>query len=77
MSTGISLVLIAVGAILTFALETEVSGINIDAVGVILMIIGMLGLVISALYLASWSPYGRERRTTLIRERERPIDPYA
>jgi hypothetical protein len=49
---GTSLFLIAVGAILTFAVNATVSGIDIATVGVILMIIGVIGLLISLLYLA-------------------------
>jgi hypothetical protein len=44
--------LIAVGAILTFAINATVSGIDISTVGIILMIIGVVGLLISLLYLA-------------------------
>jgi asparagine N-glycosylation enzyme membrane subunit Stt3 len=73
MSTGISIALIAIGAILTFALEREAEGINLDTVGIILMIVGILGLVVSALFWSSWGPYARERRSTIAREREGPI----
>ena len=52
MELGTSLFLIAVGAILTFAINATVSGIDIATVGIILMIVGILGLVIS-LYLMS------------------------
>jgi Domain of unknown function (DUF6458) len=49
---GTSLFLIAVGAILTFAVNATVSGIDIATVGIILMIIGVIGLLVSLLYLA-------------------------
>ena len=52
MRIGSSLVLIAVGAILKFAVTTSVSGINLSTVGVVLMVVGIAGLVIS-LVLAS------------------------
>jgi uncharacterized YccA/Bax inhibitor family protein len=73
MSTGLSIALIAVGAVLTFALEREAEGINLDAVGIILMIVGVIGLVISALFWSNWGPYSRERRGTIIRERQGPM----
>lgn len=57
MGIGVSLILIAVGAILTYAIEATVSGVNIDAVGVILMAVGAVGLVFSLLFLATWSPF--------------------
>jgi Na+/melibiose symporter-like transporter len=47
MRIGSSLVLIAVGAILKFAVTTSVSGINVATVGVVLMVVGIAGLVIS------------------------------
>jgi hypothetical protein len=49
---GLSLLLIAAGAILTWGVTATVSGVNIHVVGVILMIVGGIGLVLS-LYLAS------------------------
>jgi hypothetical protein len=73
MSTGISIALIAVGAILTFALERETEGINLDTVGIILMIIGILGLAASALFWSSWGPYNRDRRRTVAREHQGPL----
>ena len=56
MGIGVSLILIAVGAILTWAVETTVSGVDIHAVGVILMVVGGAGLAIS---LAFWSSWGQ------------------
>ena len=50
MGIGTSIFLIAFGAILYFAVETDISGLEISTVGVILMIVGVLGLVISLYY---------------------------
>ena len=47
MGIGVSLFLLAVGAILTFATDVTVSGLNLDTVGLILMLIGALGLAIT------------------------------
>ncbi|MHB8467629.1 MAG: DUF6458 family protein [Acidimicrobiales bacterium] len=47
MGSGISIFCIAVGAILYFAVSQSVSGVSLDAVGIVLMIVGGLGLVIS------------------------------
>ena len=60
MRIGASLFLIAVGAILKFAVTEHVNGINLQAVGVILMIIGIIGLVFE---LVMW---GTRRRTTVV-----------
>ena len=73
MSTGISIALIAVGAILTFALEREAQGINLNTVGIILMLVGVLGLAASAVFWSSWGPYNRERRRTVVREHPGPL----
>jgi hypothetical protein len=49
MSFGFSLFLIAVGAILSFALHLHVRGVDLDVVGYILMAVGAVGLVYSAI----------------------------
>jgi hypothetical protein len=70
MTIGTSLFLVAVGAILKYAVEDSVSGVDIPTVGVILMIVGALGLLLSLLYMAIWS---RDRREPpVVREREYP-----
>ena len=53
MGIGVSVFLIAVGAILYFALNVAVSGINLSTVGVILMVVGAIGLVWSLFVVAS------------------------
>lgn len=58
MGIGISVFLIAVGAILTFAVEWAVQGIDINTVGVILMIAGAIGLLWSLLFLGRGSMGG-------------------
>lgn len=60
MATGISLFFLAVGAILTFAVETPVTGIDIDTIGVILMVIGLLGMLFSLVLWDSWTPRRRD-----------------
>ncbi len=70
MGIGVSVFLLAVGAILTFAVDITVQGLDLHVVGVILMIVGALGLLISALFLSSFSPYNSRRadRETVVRE---------
>jgi hypothetical protein len=55
---GISLILIATGAILAFAVNASVEGLSITAVGVILMAVGFGGMLMSLLFLMSFSPFG-------------------
>ena len=72
MGIGVSVFLIAVGAILTYAVEVNAEGIDLNTVGVILMVVGAIGLLFSLLFLASWSPWGRrdDRVVEVQRERE-------
>ncbi len=56
MATGLSLFFLAVGAILTFAVDTAVRGVDLNTIGVILMVIGLLGMLFSLVLWDSWSP---------------------
>jgi beta-lactamase regulating signal transducer with metallopeptidase domain len=71
MPLGTSIFLIAVGAILRYAVTASVSGISIHTVGLILMIVGAVGLVISLFYMISARPGG-----PVVRERVVERDPY-
>ena len=62
MTIGTSLLLIAVGAILKYAVTADVEGFDIQTAGVILMLIGILGLILSLLYTFVWSPDARARK---------------
>jgi uncharacterized membrane-anchored protein len=76
MPLGTSIFLIALGAILRYAVTATVSGINITTVGLILMIVGIVGLVLSVLYMFTWRPErGRAMRTRAI-ERDAEPPPY-
>jgi hypothetical protein len=60
--TGVSLFFIAVGAILTFAVDTNATdGFNLDAAGVILMVIGLIGMLWSLIAWDEWPPARRRR----------------
>ena len=61
MGIGTSIVLIAIGAVLRFAISVSTSGFSIHTIGVILMIAGAVGLVISLLWLTAWSDRTRRR----------------
>lgn len=72
MGIATSLFLIAVGAILKFAVHTSVSGVSLQTVGVILMVVGVVGLVISLLFLDR----ARRRGAVVVDERDAYGDPY-
>jgi uncharacterized membrane-anchored protein len=61
MTIATSLMLIAVGAILAFAVSFELVGINIQTVGVILMVVGGIGLAFAMAILAGYAPWGAAR----------------
>ena len=74
-----SLLMVAVGAVMRFAVSVEGSGWNVGTVGMILMIVGGIGAVLSIAYWASWGGFGRRapaaqavvsapRTTTTVRE---------
>jgi hypothetical protein len=71
MPLGTSIFLIAVGAILRYAVTASASGINIQTVGLILIIVGIVGLVLSIFWMLAWSP-----RRTGANERFVERDPY-
>ena len=62
MGIGVSVFLIAVGAILKFAVTATTSGINIGTVGIILMLVGGLGILLSLAFWSSWGGWGASRR---------------
>jgi hypothetical protein len=61
MGISVSILLIAAGAILTFAVSATVSGASIPTIGVILMIVGAIGLVCSLIFWSSWGGFGGAR----------------
>jgi hypothetical protein len=66
---GTSIFLIAVGAILYFAVNADISGLEISTVGLILMIVGILGLIIS-LYLMTVASRRHPADGPVVRERD-------
>jgi Domain of unknown function (DUF6458) len=74
MGISLSILLVAVGAVLTWAVNAEVSSVDITAVGVILMVVGIIGLLLSLVFWSSWGGFGARdgggQNTTVI-ERDR------
>jgi len=68
MGIGVSLILIAAGAILTWAVNATVSGVNIHTIGIILMVVGAIGIVLSLMFWSTWGGVGAgaRRRTTVV-----------
>ena len=74
MGIGTSIFLIALGAVLKFAVSATVSGISLATVGTILIVLGIVGLLISMVFLMQAG-----RRDAVVTRRERVVepDPYA
>jgi hypothetical protein len=69
MGLGVSLILIAVGAVLTWAVNVSTSGFNVNTVGVILLIVGVVGAILSMIFWSTWAGPGYfARRRTYVDE---------
>lgn len=62
----VSLILIGAGAILVWGVTGELEGVDVDAVGVILMVIGLLSFVLTLVFWRSWWGYGAFSRRTYV-----------
>lgn len=75
MGIGVSLILIAVGAILAFAVNAEVSGLEVETIGWILLVVGIVGAILSMLFWSSWGGVGGARRRETVVYDDRPPAP--
>lgn len=67
MGISTSIVVFAVGAILRFATTVQSSNFNLHTIGVILMVVGAVGFVVSLIFWASWGGFGgRSRRSRTV-----------
>jgi predicted Na+-dependent transporter len=71
MGIGASIFLIAVGAIITFAVNVAVSGVDLSTIGVILMVVGIIGLLWSLIVAATAGRDVESRRTVV----DEPVPP--
>ncbi len=82
MGFGVGLILTAVGAILAWAVTSSPNGVNVHAVGYILLVIGIIGMLVSLVFWSSWAGpgyfYGRrtyaDDGVAPVRRRRRVID---
>ena len=70
MGIGTSIFLIALGAILKYAVTADVEGVSLETVGVILMVVGIVGLLLSLLWMTIWADRRRDRAVVT----DRPVD---
>lgn len=67
MGIGVSLLLIAAGAILTWAVHASSSGVNLHLIGIILLVVGIAGAVLSLAFWSSWGGVGGRRDERVLR----------
>jgi hypothetical protein len=74
MGIVVSLLMIAIGAIMRFAVTVEGNGFNVGTAGMVLMVVGTIGAVLSIAFWASWGGFhrgtGATTQRTITRERE-------
>ena len=78
MGIGTSLFLLALGAILTYAVDVDTEGFDLNTIGVILMVVGVIGVLLSLVFWGSWGGFHRRdvvvdggtttRRRTVVEE---------
>jgi hypothetical protein len=66
MGIGVSLILIAVGAILAFAVHVSGHGFNVHTIGIILLVVGIIGALLTMIFWSSWGGFGRRDQTMII-----------
>jgi hypothetical protein len=69
MGIGASLFLIAIGAILAWAVEIDTPGFNLNTIGIILLVVGIIGAVMSMIFWSTWGGWSN-RRETYVRDRD-------
>jgi len=75
MGLGVGIFLLAVGAVLAFAIHVTTSGVDLHTIGYILMGVGALGIVLSLIFWSSWGgpSYVRRNGTTTTTVDDRPL----
>jgi Domain of unknown function (DUF6458) len=63
LGVGVGLLLVAAGAILVWGVTTNIAGIDEDAIGWILIVIGIVGVILSMIFWSSWGGWAGRRRT--------------
>jgi uncharacterized protein DUF6458 len=58
MGIGVGLILVAVGAILAWAVDVQTSGFNVNSIGYILLVVGIIGIILSMVFWSSWAGPG-------------------
>ena len=65
MGIGVSLLLIAAGAVMAFAIHVSGHGFNVHTIGIILLVVGAIGALLSIMFWSSWGGVGGSRETVI------------
>jgi len=77
MGVGVSMFLIAIGLILWLAVTVDTNAVDVNMVGIILVLVGAVGLLLSLIFWSTWGGFGGYRRDTVVRDdRYNPPPPY-
>ena len=76
MGLGVGIFLVAVGAILAFAVHATTSAVNVHTVGWILMAVGAIGILLSLIFWSTWAGPGYFSRRRTVVDEGPPADPY-
>ena len=76
MGLGVSLFLVAAGAIIVWGVTGDIAGLDKNAIGVILMVIGIIGFVMSIIFWSTWGGFGGRRRASYVEEGPPAGPPY-
>ena len=77
MGIGVSLFLIAIGLILWLAVNVDAPGVDVNMVGVILVVVGAIGMLLSMIFWSTWGGFGGGyRRETTVRDDRYDGPPY-
>ena len=76
MGIGVSIFLLATGAILNWGVSTDPQGVDLGAIGTILMVVGLIGLLVSLVAFGDWAPWRRDayRDRDVVRDRDVYVD---
>jgi hypothetical protein len=69
MGIGVSILLAAIGAVLIWGVSYEIAGMDVDAIGWILLVVGAIGALLSMIFWSSWGGFRRHDEERVVVER--------
>jgi hypothetical protein len=72
MGLGVSIILAAVGAVLLWGVDASVAGVDLDTIGLILLIVGIAGALLSLMFWTTWGGFGTRDDERVVQRRGPP-----